>query len=225
MLLAIAGSSTEQRFHYVAGGSSMKVLLKTFAIIAFLALASQTVRHAYMLWFESRGSVLDKYDQPVKEQITEATSLDQLLGRYDAMHKQVESAKQERAQKGEDVSTLEYSNDEPFKSEKKLRDAITQWEETAKEIHEMRFYCLIGFFLLVGGSITYRRLNRWFGITLMIAGFSEFIYWTSPTFLDQTREFDRLLANKLALSAIALVLLIAGILYLRVFAERDESSR
>jgi len=44
-------------------------LLKTLAIIAFLALASQTVRHAYMLWLEPRKSALDKYDQPRKEEI------------------------------------------------------------------------------------------------------------------------------------------------------------
>ena len=44
----------------------MRALQKTLAIVAFLVLAPQTLRHAYMLWLEPRGSVLDKYDQPVK---------------------------------------------------------------------------------------------------------------------------------------------------------------
>ena len=68
----------------------MKPLLKTLAILAFVALVVQTVRHAYMLWFEARGSVLDKYDQPVKSEIGSAGSLDELLQRYDPVRKQVD---------------------------------------------------------------------------------------------------------------------------------------
>ena len=65
----------------------MRALLKTLAILAFVALVVQTVRHAYMLWFEPRGSVLDKYDQPVKSEIGTAASLDELLRRYDPVHR------------------------------------------------------------------------------------------------------------------------------------------
>jgi hypothetical protein len=72
----------------------MRALLKTLAIIAFLALASQTVRHAYMLWLEPRKSVLDKYDQPRKEEIAAVASLDELLRRYDPIRKQVDLAKE-----------------------------------------------------------------------------------------------------------------------------------
>lgn len=58
----------------------------------------------------------------------------------------------------------------------------------------------------------------------MIAGFSEIIYWTSPTFLgSNTREFDRLLVNKLALSAVSLALLGLAIRFLRVFAEERKA--
>jgi hypothetical protein len=205
----------------------MKAMQKTFAILAFLALASQTVRHAYMLWFEPRGSVLDKYDQPVKEQITAATSLDELLRRYDAVRKQADLERQEAARKGEELSVgdVPMGMREPFKSEQILHDAITEWESRAKEIREMRFYCFIGFILFVGGLFTYRKLNRWFGITLMIAAFSEFIYWTSPTFLGGTQEFHRLLANKFALSAASLVLLTGAIWYLGIFGEKNERSR
>ena len=205
----------------------MRALEKTFAILAFLALASQTVRHAYMLWFEPRGSVLDKYDQPFKTQITAATSLDELVRRYDEVHKQADLARQEALKKGGEGTPGGFSASElrdPFKSEMMLHDAITEWEGRAKEIHEMRFYCLIGFGLFVLGLLTFRRINQWFGLTLMIAAFSEFIYWTSPTFLGGTREYDRLLANKFALSAAALILLLASIWYLRIFAGKQDPS-
>lgn len=202
----------------------MKALQKTLAIIAFLALASQTVRHAYMLWLEPRGSVLDKYDQPVKGQIAAAASLDELLRRYDPVHKQADAAKQERLKTREEPSFMEQTEKEPYKSEKMLREAITQWEERSKEVRALRFYWLIGLVFLVLGLLTYSKRNRWFGLTLVIAGFSEFIYWTSPTFLGSTSEFDRLLANKLALSAVSLILLIAVIWFLRIFSERDSRS-
>lgn len=204
----------------------MKPLQISLAILAFVALMAQTVRHAYMLWFEPRGSVLDKYDQPVKEQITTAASLDELVRRYDAVHKEVEEAKQERAKNGAEMSPLdlESTSEEPFKSERMLRDAIQQWEQRSKEIHEIRFYCAVAFILFLLGIFIYRKVNRWFGLTLMIAAFSELIYWTSPTFLGTTREYDRLLMNKFVLSAISLVLLIAAIWFQGIFGGEKRDS-
>jgi hypothetical protein len=202
----------------------MKVLLKTLAIIALLALSSQTVRHAYMLWFEPRGSALDKYDQPVKDQIAAAASLDELVRRYDSVRKEADQAKQELSKEGKELPYQDRTEKEPYKSEQMLREAITQWEERLKEIHALKFYWLVGLVFFVLGLFCYRKLNRWFGLTLLIAGFSEFIYWTSPTFLGSTREFDKLLANKLALSAVSLVLLITAIWFLGIFADKTEGS-
>jgi hypothetical protein len=66
-------------------------------------------------------------------------------------------------------------------------------------------------------------MSRWLGFTLLIAAFIEFIYWTSPTFLGaNTREFDRLLGNKLALSVLSLVLLMAVIWLNRIFLEERK---
>jgi len=158
----------------------------------------------------------------MKGQIDAATSLDELLRRYDPVRKQVDSAKKEASEAGKERP----SNDEiePYKSEKMLREAINQWEERAKEIHAIRFYWLVGLVLSVLGLLTYSKLNRWLGVSLLIAGFSELIYWTSPTFLGSTQEFDRLLANKLALSAFSLILLFAVTWLLEIFAEKGEDS-
>jgi hypothetical protein len=60
----------------------------------------------------------------------------------------------------------------------------------------------------------------------LIAAFAEFIYWTSPTFLGaNTREFDRLLANKLAFSLMSLVLLMTVIWLNRIFLDKPEPAR
>jgi hypothetical protein len=102
-----------------------------------------------------------------------------------------------------------------------LGDAIKDWEQKSKEIRELRFYWMVGLALSVLGLLIYKRFNRWLGFTLLIAGFAEFIYWTSPTFLGaSTREFDRLLINKLAYSLIALVLAMAVIRILNIFSEK-----
>jgi len=202
----------------------VRALQKTLAIVAFLVLAPQTLRHAYMLWLEPRGSVLDKYDQPVKGQITASSSLDELLRRYDSVRKQVDKAREELSKEGKSLAYNETLEFEPYKSERLLKDAVQEWEKRSKEIHALRLYWLAGCAFLVLGLLSYRKLNRWFGLTLLIAAFSEFIYWTSPTFLGDTREFDRLLGYKLALSAVSLVLLITVIWFLQIFAENREPS-
>ena len=202
----------------------MRALQKTLAIVAFLILAPQTLRHAYMLWLEPRGSVLDKYDQPVKGQITASSSLDELLRRYDSVRKQVDKAKEELSRERKSLAYNETLDFEPYKSERLLKDAIQEWEKRSKEIHALRLYWIAGCVFLVLGLLSYRKVNRWLGLTLLIAAFSEFIYWTSPTFFGDTREFDRLLGYKLALSAVSLVLLIAVIWFLHIFAENREPS-
>lgn len=197
----------------------MKPLLRTLAIVAFVSLLVQTVRHAYMLWFEPRGSVLDKYDQPVKSEIAGAVSLDELLHRYDPVRKQVDELS-----KASSSPAYEQAQKEPFKTEQTLRQAIIEWEEKSKEIRAIRLYCLVAAVLFALGLFVFKKLNRWLGITLLITAFAEFIYWTSPTFIGPTRELDRLLANKLVLSIVALVLLVAAIWLLDIFAEKEQSS-
>jgi hypothetical protein len=193
------------------------------AIFAFLILASQTVLHAYVLWLEPRTSVLDKYDQPLKDQIAAAASLDELVQRYDQVRKKADAAKQELARTGKELTFRDETQTEPYKSEHMLREAVTAWEEKAKEIHALRFYWLVGLVFAVLGLVTYKKFNRWFGVTLLLAGFSEIIYWTSPTFLGtNTREFDRLLINKFVLSIVSMALLIAVIWMQGIFADNQQ---
>jgi hypothetical protein len=205
----------------------MNALQKTLAIVAFLALSSQTVRHAYRLWLEPRGSVLDKYDQPLKGQIENAGSLEELLSRYDKVHKEAEIKGQELAKL--DKKDRNYRSElqtEPFKSELTLREAITDWEKKSAEIRELRVYWFVGLGFFVLGLLTYRKFSRWFGLALLIVGFSEFIYWTSPTlFGPGTREYDRLLVNKLVFSTLSLFLLLAVIWLNRIFANGEEQPK
>ena len=204
----------------------MKTLQKTLGIVALVVLTAQTVRHAYLLWFEPRASVLDKYDQPLKDEIAAARSLDQLVTRYDPVRREADRAREQaRANKEERISVLDEENREPFKSEVALREAIREWEEKTKELYSLRFYCLVGFCLLLAGAWLFRYRSKWLGVSLEIAAFSEFVYWTSPTLLGASvREFDRLLANKLLFSLLSLLLL-GLIAWLQgVFAQDSEAT-
>jgi len=201
----------------------MKGLERTIVVLAFLALISQTIRHAYALWFEPRESVLDKFDKPKKD-IAEATSLDELVRRYEVVRKQVDEAKQGRPNTEPPPTYAEKQEMEPFMSEIELRTAIQDWERKAEEIRQIRFFWTIGLVLLLLGVVIYKRSNLWIGLTLIIAALSEFIYWCSPTFFGGTREFDRLLWNKLILSLVSLALLMVVIWMIRVFEEKPAIS-
>ena len=203
----------------------MNALLKSLALLAFVILVSQTVRHAYMLWLEPRHSVLDKFDQPLKGDIAQASSLDELVRRYDPIRKQADQARTERAQSGKPLPNYEEMNIEPFRSERELRNAIEEWERRSHEIGEIRFYWSIGLFLLLIALFFYKKVNRWAGVALAIVAFAEFEYWTSPTFFGSgVREYDRLLATKLALTTVSLVLLVVVIWWWGVFREEKTES-
>jgi len=209
----------------------MNALQKTLAIVAFLFLTTQTVRHAYLLWLEPRTSVLDKYEQPLKGQIADAASLAELVQRYDPVRKEADKARHEREEllktTKEPPPYINELTDEPYKSEQMLRDAIVDWEQKSKQIREVRFYWSAGIAFFLLGLLIYRGSGRWLGLTLVIAGFSEIIYWTSPTFLGvgSTHEFDRLLVNKFVFSVVSLVALTAAIWFLDIFVDKGSKEQ
>lgn len=203
----------------------MNALQKTLAIIAFVVLVSQSVRHSYLRWLEPRTSVLDKYDAPLKDEIAGAASLDELLRRYEAVRKEADAARAELKKSGKEPTYSDLAQAEPYKSERALHEAITGWESKAKELHELRFYWTVGLVVCLLGLAAFRKMNRWLGLSLVITGFSEIIYWTSPVFLGpNTREFDRLLVSKLLLSVISIVLLLLAIRWQGVFAEKQKTA-
>jgi hypothetical protein len=199
----------------------MKTLQKILAIIAILILVTQTVRHVYLRWLQPRQSVLDKYEQPLKDDIKSAQSLGDLVRKYDEVYKKVQTEKADKSKPS--LSYSEKSETEPYKSEIALKEAIRSWESKSKEIHALRFYWFCGLIFLILGAVFYKKFNRWFGLTLMIAAFSEMIYWTSPTFIGpETREFDKLLTYKIIFSLLSFLLLISVVGFERILGNGKE---
>ena len=201
----------------------MNALQRTLAILACLFLVVQTVRHTYFLWLAPRTSILATYDQPLAGDIEAAASLEDLRQRYDPVRKAADRVRSEH-KAAKNREPLDEYNEEPFKSERVLREAIMTWEDRSRQIGALRFYWFVGLGFATLGLVCYRRLNRWLGLTLAIIGVSEMVYWTSPELMSLlpggTREFDRLLANKLAFSLASVVVLAVAIRVLRVFDER-----
>jgi hypothetical protein len=186
----------------------MSALKKTLFILALVSVTAYTVRHVYYKWFQPRESVLDKYENAVTGQIKAATSLEDLVTLYDEAKKKLDAYKADKSNPEIDYSDRKET--EPYKSELELRDAIEGWEKKSAVIFELRFYWGVGLLLLVVGYIVFRKLNGWLGLAVIIVGFTEQVYWTSPSFISGSGvEYDRLLSNKLVFSVATLALLIA----------------
>jgi hypothetical protein len=185
----------------------MKALQTTLFVVTALILSTQTVRHLYVRYLEPTGSVLDKYQPPVTADIKKAGSLDELAKLYDEAHTKVEAADAEP--KDPATVSARKSEEEPYKSERLLREAIQDWESKSKEVFELRYFWMSGVAFLIVGFICYWKRLTWLGLTLAIAAFAEMIWATSPSFRGTPQsEFARLLTNKIVFSLASLILLL-----------------
>ena len=189
----------------------MKVLQRTLFVVTALVLFTQTVRHLYVRYLEPTGSVLDRYEPPVTADIKKANSLDELIRLYDEAYNKVKAAEAESKDQPKDPTVMSGRiEDEPYKSERLLKEGIRDWESKSKEVFELRYFWFSGLAFLIIGLFCYERVSPWLGLTLLIAGFAEMIWATSPSFRGGPQtEFDRLLTNKIIFSSISLVLLLA----------------
>lgn len=189
----------------------MKALQRTLFVITALVLFTQTVRHLYVRYLEPSGSVLDQYEPPVTADIKKANSLDELVKLYDEASKKVKAADAESRDQAKDPTVVSgHIEEEPYKSERLLKESIRDWESKSKEVFELRYFWISGLAFFGIGLLCYRRGSTLLGLTLLIAGFSEMIWATSPSFRGGSQsEFDRLLTNKVIFSSISLVLLLA----------------
>jgi hypothetical protein len=199
----------------------MKALKITIFLLAILVLNTQLARHFYVRYLEPRDSVLDKYEQTeTKKAIKTAVSLDELVSRYDAAKKRVDELDEQRkkaelnmSKDKRDVFRDQFGekHKEDYERKSDLKEAISEWEKKGKEIYELRMFWLFGFAFFLSGVILFVKGRDWLGMSFMVPGIVEMIWWTSPSFglSGSPHEFDRLLMNKLLFTIITLILVIA----------------
>lgn len=198
----------------------MKTLKIAVFVLAMLVLTTQAVRHVYVRFIEPRTSVLDKFDQTdTQKAIKAAGSLNELLKQYDQARKQTEdldkqlkSLEQNKSKDEIDVirERFKYDHKGEYKRESDLKCAVNEWEEKSEEILELRVFWAFGFAMLLIGTLLQMRRSNWLGVSLMISGFVEMVWWSSPSFrfAGSPLEFERLLNNKLVFTLITIAILI-----------------
>jgi hypothetical protein len=195
----------------------MKGLQVTCFILAMLALTAQSFRDLFVKFFEPHTSVLDKYEKkPVDKEIQTAGSLQELLDKYEPAQKgeQDVNAHMEaeiKAHPNEDSKIrqqYQVTYQDGYALTKKLHDAITDWEAKANEIRQIRIYWFFGFGLLLVGCVAYLKFP-WLAMALIIAGISEMMWWTAPSFFEGAdHEFAALLNNKLFFTNFSIVVIL-----------------
>lgn len=200
----------------------MKALKITVFLLAVLVLTTQFARHVYVRYLEPRGSILDKFEQTeTKKAIKGATSLDQLVSRYDVAKKRVDELdkqiKKDEANKSKDDRDVlrdkfREEHREDYERESDLKRAVQEWEKRSEEAYELRVFWLFGFVFFLGGATLLVKGREWLGMAFIVPGIIEMIWWTSPSFRfgGSPIEFERLLMNKLAFTFVTLVLVIAA---------------
>lgn len=176
----------------------MKPAIIVILIIAISALSVQTVRHAYLRWIQPQSSILEKYNPTLKNKIKEADSLESLDKEYAKIKKEVEIAEGEMKDSAREMNRL---NKEPFKTERELQTAIKNWERHSAEIRQTRFFWTCGLILSFAGLLLFIKCP-WLGLSFIIAGISQMIWWVSPSFSynEASSEYHRMLENKFFLS-------------------------
>ncbi|MFA6958121.1 MAG: hypothetical protein WC538_19815 [Thermoanaerobaculia bacterium] len=186
----------------------MKTFERVLFLVAFLFIDIYVTGHIYHLWLEPKSSVMDEFKDEAEGAISSATDIQQLLSRYRPIHEAVKAAEKQNA--GKPPEEWRFEEEEPFKSEATLRQGIQEWEERRKELFETRVYWCFGLITALVGLALHAKVSRWLGLAFLATGFSELIWWCSPSWISRaTAESDRLLANKLALAAATAVLLVA----------------
>lgn len=183
----------------------MNAVLKTLFIIGMITLITQTVRHAYLRWFDTREPSRNMYNESISEDT--GKSLDELLQKYDESSRKVKEYESNKA--NPIIPYGERNEVEPYKSVYSLNELLDKHKEHERRIFEVRFFWVSGFALLLIGFACYRRVNIWIGLSLIITAFIEMIAYTSSSgFYYQYAESNTLLTNEFVFSLVTLILLI-----------------
>ena len=200
----------------------MRTFQKVLFMIAFLVLMIFTIRNVFVRYLMPMESVLDKYDRPIRNEIRQAKSLDELATRYETVKREIDA--QEKGKSSEEIKKIREQNKNLYDDQSRIRSAIVDWEFKSLKIYEMRFYWGIGVICLIVGLLCYFKWSRWLGLSLIVLGFCEMIYWSSPTFFGGSWEAARLITQKIILSTVCLGLLFLVAILLGVFRNGDRSA-
>ena len=187
----------------------MKGLQVTFLIIFSCALSTQAIRQVHQYIYGYEESIIASAEEffEMKEEIKLEASTDELLAEYEASQKEIRQLRESDTTK--EQFQLRQENAELFARIDALRTELQQRELMARELRDIWIFSIAGFILIGLGSLLYSRGYGWVGMSLILPGFLELIFWSSPSFSlgGALQEYELLLVNKIILTIIAFVLL------------------
>ncbi len=183
-----------------------------FRVMAFglasIILCFQGVHFTYFKFFSPHESVLSDY---VDKQIKDASSLEELIQEYEASREKVTAYEIENPNVGV-LTRYQKQSIEPYKTKLRLESAIDAWETKTREYGRVWYQWSAGLVLFVVGIGLFRASKSWIALSLLIAGLTEMIWWSSPTrmMVGALAEHERLLNAKLFLTLVTFALLLGA---------------
>ncbi len=200
----------------------MKGFQTTLLIIACAVLTTQLVRHVHVYAVGYEESILATAGAyyEVQEQVRLEESTDELMSEYEELEAQIDELK--KADPPKELFVLRQENPELFARHAALASELREREAVTREIRDTWIFSGAGLILIGIGAVLYSRGYSWVGMSLVVPGVLELMWWSAPSFTlgGAVREFDTLLMNKIILSVLALAVVYA----LWFFAQRMRAA-
>jgi hypothetical protein len=183
----------------------MKPLQITLFIIANVIFITQGGRDIHELIWGSESSVLDQFSpEKVKAQSEKKTEV--LVDEFRNVNEQILAL--EKGKGWQEMQNISQEHQDLYQKRDALRSEISERETKAREFRDVWIFTAYGVALIILGTVLYRSRAMWAGLSIVIAGFSIFEYWVSPSFFSgASAEFHVLLVSKTVLTVVALIAL------------------
>ena len=183
----------------------MKPLQITLFIIANIIFITQSGRDVHQLIWGSEPSILDQFD-PEQTKARSEKKTEVLVDEYRKVNEEIRAL--EKGQGWKEVQDIRQGHEDLYQKKGALQSEISERETKRREFRDVWIFTGFGAALIVLGVALYRSRAVWAGLSIVIAGFTVFEYWASPSFFSGAgAEFHALLVSKTVLTFIALAAL------------------
>ena len=187
----------------------MRGLQITALIIFGCIFSTQAIRHVHVYTIGFEESILAPAESfyQMKEAVRMEESTEELLSEYETTNATIKELRKEES--AVDQFTLRQQHLDLFARNETLASELRQREEATREIRDIWIFSCAGIVLIGIGVLCYTRGYEWPGMSLILPGFLELMWWSAPSFTlgGAVQEFETLLVNKIILTVISFVLL------------------
>jgi hypothetical protein len=187
----------------------MKGFQTTLLILFAAVLSTQAIRHVhlYVIGYEEPLAVSAPGYPQAQQQVRLEESTDELVAEYEDTSQQIDEL--EKQDPSLQPYAVQQAHPELYARRSALVQELNERQRITSEIRDLWIYSIAGLVLLGIGARLYSTGREWVGMSLIVPGFLELMWWSSPSFTmgGAVQEFDVLLINKIVLTLISIALL------------------